>query len=126
MRQYICKVLRPEFLEALNAFITGMHRHEVAYKKRLEIDKSRRILYNAWCNPTAPNSEVLFMGYPVEFREPLYDYRVFEAKEGGLQQRPRIMWNNAIVRIDDVEEIFQYERLKHNEPRNHNRLPSMP
>ena len=42
--------------------------------------------------------------------QPIYTTVELENKAVGLQSRPRVMWNNEITKLDDIDSVFSYTR----------------
>lgn len=42
--------------------------------------------------------------------QPIYTTVELENKAVGLQSRPRVMWNNELIKLDDIDSVFSYER----------------
>lgn len=42
--------------------------------------------------------------------QPIYTTVELENKAVGLQSRPRVLWNNKITKVDDIDSVFSYER----------------
>lgn len=121
--KYICKVFKPEFKSLFDATVEqevkqalekrGKANHERAsFLGEFEALRIRDSFYLMWNKPE------LFADYPqVEeyYRSiglwiPEFDIIELEAAEQGLQSRARVMWNNEVRKIDEIDEIFSYKQ----------------
>ena len=104
---YICKVLTPAFMIAVESFLDNVS------KDTTNREKWKYTLNVIWNTKKDTEATALLRAQlPEILRYPVYASKVFMALELGFQRQPRIMWNKDIRKIEDIDEVFSYRKTE--------------
>lgn len=109
--KYECKIYTSESFEARQKFINEQLKEKTGYRytfERLELE----LYLNRLIRRVAKNEplEEWEQEIPELVKRPTFEVRIFEKKEAGYQSQPRILWNDEILKIDEIDEIFSFIR----------------
>lgn len=121
---YIVKVLTSEFKAKVNTIVekeldnhiedNDIDPSRISFIRSFKKGEKMSFLHLMW------NGQIDFTQYPIlktyynelGILEPEYTEITLEAKEQGYQSQPRVEWNGEIVKIDDIDDIFSFERAE--------------
>jgi hypothetical protein len=121
---YIVKVLTSEFKAKVDVIVEAeLDKHiedndidpsRISFIRSFKKGEKMSFLYLMW------NGQVDFTQYPIlktyynelGILEPEYTEITLKAQQQGYQSRPRVEWNGEIKKIDDIDDIFSFERAE--------------
>lgn len=139
---YICKILTPEFKIKFDAEIKRevalIIEKKITEGKLVEGKTSwaekwneltcKDSYYSMWNNQEAESYHIEYTTITENGKKEIWTVKSlyedlglwtpefteaeFEAQETGLQSQPRILWNNEILKIDEIEEIISFKTKK--------------
>ena len=121
---YICKVLTKDFKSKVDKFLDEEVKDKLDIDDKISSDRypylasferirQRDYLNSLWNNQYKDLPEVLVYYESVGLITPEFEEIELEPAEVGYQSRSRVLWNNEIQKIDDIDEIFSYKTKTH-------------
>ncbi len=104
--KYRCKVLTDEFYRKVQNTLQELTDDLIGYNKLIWQKRYFADFLHLWNE----NSEKPILK-TLEIDNPEYTEQIFDAQEKGFQSEPRILWLGEICKINDINQIFSYERI---------------
>lgn len=110
---YICKVYTSEFFDRLiqevNNSTKGYKGAERSFRKLELIEYLQHIHNNQESESSLKAKKFLD---ELNLFTPEFTIKEFKSEEKGYQSQPRIMFKDKVTKIEDIDQIFSFKKLK--------------
>lgn len=106
---YVCKVLTPDFKKLVDLFIEERTEQVIGIAKEFKKIDLMSGLLAIWNRPSDLSTETILIYeslglYPAQFTEV-----TLKSAETGYQNKARVIWNDEVQKIDEIDEIISYK-----------------